>query len=82
MWRVPFRLGPEQRRVVRLVAYLIDTTVLARLANATDDQDTVAARAVLEFVTLLTIAAKHVDLRRSGYDNEQLGGSRNDQEPI
>jgi predicted nucleic acid-binding protein len=30
------------------VAYLIDTTILARLANATDAQHAVAARAVLE----------------------------------
>jgi len=30
------------------VAYLIDTTILARLANATDAQHSVAARAVLE----------------------------------
>jgi predicted nucleic acid-binding protein len=30
------------------VGYLIDTTILARLANATDAQHTVAARAVLE----------------------------------
>jgi predicted nucleic acid-binding protein len=48
MWRVPSRLRPEQRRAVRLVAYLIDTTILARLANATDAQHAVAAGAVLE----------------------------------
>ena len=30
------------------MAYLIDTTILARLANATDAQHAVAARAVLE----------------------------------
>jgi len=30
------------------VAYLIDTTILARLANATDAQHAIAARAVLE----------------------------------
>src|SRR5712692_5886853 len=34
--------------VVVLVAYLIDTTILARLANATDAQHAVAASAVLE----------------------------------
>jgi predicted nucleic acid-binding protein len=30
------------------MAYLLDTTILARLANATDAQHVVAARAVLE----------------------------------
>ncbi len=48
LWRVPTRLGPEPRRVIRLMAYLNDTTVLARLANAADAQHAVAARAVLE----------------------------------
>src|SRR5262245_45866481 len=47
MRRVPSRLGLEQRRVVRL-SYLIDTTILGRLANASDAQHAVAARAVLE----------------------------------
>src|SRR5258707_1680653 len=37
-----------QRRTVRLVAYLIDTTILGRLANAADAQHAAAARAALE----------------------------------
>jgi hypothetical protein len=54
------------------VAYLIDTTILGRLANATDSQHAVAARAVLELhrsgeVThLLTFNVGHF-ARMSGF---------------
>src|SRR4051812_28030947 len=48
LWGVPSRLGPEQRRAVRLMATLLDTSILARLANVTDAQHAIAARAVLE----------------------------------
>src|SRR5271154_2274738 len=48
LWRVPSRFGTEQRGALRLVAYLIDTTILARLANVTDAKHAAAAWAVLE----------------------------------
>ena len=41
-------LGREQRRNIRLVAYLIDTTILVRLANTADTDYAVAAWAVRE----------------------------------
>lgn len=41
-------LGPEQRWVVRVVAHLIDASILARLANTSDASHSVAARAVVE----------------------------------
>src|SRR5688500_401338 len=46
--RFPSRLRCHQRRALRLVAYLIDTSILSRLANAADGQHAAAARAVLE----------------------------------
>src|SRR5437868_3248937 len=41
-------LGPEQRRALRVVAHLIDTSILGRLANSADASHAVATRAVVE----------------------------------
>ena len=46
--RVAARFGREQRRVARVVAYLLDTSVLARLANTADASHAVDALAVVE----------------------------------
>lgn len=48
MWCVFASLDVEQRRTVRLVPYLIDPSVLGRLANTADNFYPVAARAVVE----------------------------------
>jgi predicted nucleic acid-binding protein len=46
--RISARLGPWQRDALRIMAYLVDTNVLARLANTADAQHVVASQAVME----------------------------------
>src|SRR5689334_6800939 len=45
---VSVQRGPQPGRDVRLMAHLLDTNVLVRLANAADARHAVAAKAVLE----------------------------------
>ena len=44
----PAGRGRQQRKAIRVVAYLVDTSVLARLANSADLSYPVAVRAVIE----------------------------------
>jgi predicted nucleic acid-binding protein len=74
------------------VAYLIDTTILARLANATDAQHAVAARAVLELhrrgeelnvtpqvlVEFRNVATRPDRRERTGAFDRRRGGSGSD----
>ncbi len=46
--RLRARLGLEQRWVVRIMAFLIDTSILGRLANRADAAHPVAVRAIAE----------------------------------
>src|SRR4051794_41001165 len=46
--RIPVRCGPEPRGALRIMAHLLDTNILVRLANTADASHAVAARAVVE----------------------------------